>query len=116
MAENIVRILQKNPEKTVVVIAGAQHTRKDSGIPPRVSRRMDVAQSSVLNLYADNSPIDPSIQADYFFLTEPIFLEPKGKIGIILDPQKDDDGKVKRQKPYQEVQQEAAENMIKYGI
>lgn len=93
MAENIMKILTENPEKTVVVIAGSQHTRKDSGIPPRLARRMNVAQGSVLNLYADNSPIDPSIQADYFFLTEPIFLEPKGKIGIILDPKNDENGK-----------------------
>ena len=92
MAENIAQILTDNPEKTVVVIAGSQHTRKDSGIPPRLARRMSVAQSSVLNLYADNSPLDPSIQADYFFLTRPVYLETKGKIGIILDPQKDDNG------------------------
>lgn len=93
MAENIAQILTDNPQKTVVVIAGSQHTRKDSGIPPRLARRMNVAQSSVLNLYADNSPIDPSIQADYFFLTSPIHLETKGRIGIMLDPQKDDKGK-----------------------
>jgi uncharacterized iron-regulated protein len=93
MAENIAGILQKNPDKTVVVIAGSQHTRKDSGIPPRLARRINVAQASVLNLYADNFPIDPGIQTDYFFLTEPISLEAKGKIGIILDPEKDANGK-----------------------
>ncbi|HIP82316.1 MAG TPA: PDZ domain-containing protein, partial [Desulfocapsa sulfexigens] len=81
-----------NPKKTMVVIAGSQHTRKDSGIPPRLLRRMDVSQASVLNIYASNSPADPSIQADYFFLAEPLFLEAKGKIGIILGPEKDEDG------------------------
>jgi aminopeptidase N len=93
MAENIAKILKKNPKKTVLVIAGSQHTRKDSGIPPRLARRIDVDQASVLNIYADNSPINPNIQADYFFLAEPVFLESKGKIGIILDPKKDEDGK-----------------------
>lgn len=93
MADNIAKILHNNPSKTVIVIAGSQHTRKDSGIPPRLARRMDVSQSSVLNLYGDNSPVDPGTQADYFFLAAPIFLEQKGKIGIILDPQKDKDGK-----------------------
>ncbi|MEA3468910.1 MAG: ChaN family lipoprotein [Thermodesulfobacteriota bacterium] len=93
MAENIAHILQKNPDKTVVVIAGSQHTRKDSGIPPRLLRRMDVKQASVLNLYADNSPANPETQADFFFLAEPVFLKAKGKIGIILATEKDDDEK-----------------------
>ena len=92
MAANIAEILNNNPKKTMVVIAGSQHTRKDSGIPPRLLRRMDVSQASVLNIYASNSPADPSIQADYFFLAEPLFLEAKGKIGIILGPEKDEDG------------------------
>ncbi len=93
MANNIAKILQEYPRKTVVVIAGSQHTRKDSGIPPRLARRLDVTQSSVLNLFTDNSPTDPGIQADYFFLAAPIILEHKGKIGIILDPKKDEKGK-----------------------
>jgi len=92
MARNITKILKQNPGKTVVVIAGSQHTRKDSGIPPRVLRRIQVAQASVINLYASNAPADPSIQADYFFLSEPLILEAKGKIGIMLDPVKKEDG------------------------
>ena len=90
MAENIVTILREHPGKTVVVIAGSQHTRKDSGIPPRVSRRMDVTQASVLNLYAANAPPVPGQQADYFFMAEPRQLTAKGKIGVILNPEKDD--------------------------
>ncbi len=92
MAENITTLIRDNPDKTLVVIAGSQHTRKDSGIPPRVSRRMDVTQASVLNLYADNAPPKPELQADYFFMAEPRYLESKGKIGIILSPEKDDKG------------------------
>jgi len=92
MAENITSILRDSPQKTVVVIAGSQHTRKDSGIPPRVARRMDVSQASVLNLYAANPPAAPQVQADYFFLAEPLYLETKGKIGIMLSPEKDKDG------------------------
>ena len=93
MAANIADLLNKNPQKTVVVIAGAQHTRKDSGIPPRVLRRMDIKQASVLNIYAANSPADPEKHADFFFLAEPLQLEPKGKVGIILGTEKDADGK-----------------------
>ncbi len=90
MAENIAEILEKHPEKTVVVIAGTQHSRKDSGIPPRVLRRISVPQASVLNIYADNPPKDPQVQADYIFMSSPVYLEPKGKIGISLKPEKDD--------------------------
>ena len=53
---------------------------------------MDVKQASVLNIYASNSPASPGNHADYFFLAEPLHLEPKGKIGIILGPEKDEDG------------------------
>jgi len=87
MAENIVRILKDNPSKTLVVIAGGQHTRKDSGIPPRVLRRLPLQQASVLNIYGDNPATHPERLADFFFLAEPRFLKAKGKIGIGIDPE-----------------------------
>ncbi len=90
MAENIVKILEEHPSTTVVVIAGSQHTRKDSGIPPRVLRRKAVEQATVINLYAANAPTDPAVEADYFFMAAPSFLLPKGKIGIMLSPEKDE--------------------------
>ncbi len=89
MAENIVRILEETPHKTVVVIAGSQHTRKDSGIPPRVHRRLAVEQASVINLYIENPPATIEHQADFFFLAKPQFLEAKGKIGVMLQPEED---------------------------
>jgi len=91
MAENIVAILTEHPATTVIVIAGSQHTRKDSGIPPRVQRRKNVSQATVINLYADNAPEDPALEADFFFMARPSFLLPKGKIGIMLSPEKDED-------------------------
>jgi len=93
MAENTVKLLADNPEKTVIVIAGSQHTRKDLGIPPRVARRMDVKQASVINLFGNNPPSNPALEADFFFMVEPDTLKAKGKIGIILIPEKDDDDK-----------------------
>ncbi len=92
MAENIATILYDNPQKTLVVIAGSQHTRKDSGIPPRLLRRIDVRQASVLNIYGSNPPLNPGIQADYFFLVEPLALEAQGKIGVILSPKQAETG------------------------
>lgn len=92
MAENISNILKDNPDKTVIVIAGTQHTRKDSGIPPRVNRRVAVSQASVLNLYSEAPPKNPENRCDFFFLRPPMSLSAKGKIGINLKPQKDEDG------------------------
>jgi len=68
MASNIVSFLQKNPGKKMIVLAGSQHTRKDSGIPPRVKRRMEISQASVLNIYDENRPKNLQEVADYYFL------------------------------------------------
>ena len=51
MAENITTFLTDHPDYQMVVLAGSQHTRKDSGIPPRVARRISVQQASVINIY-----------------------------------------------------------------
>ncbi len=84
MAANIVQFLQSNPEYKMIVLAGAQHTRKDYGIPPRVKRRIDIEQSSVINIYSHEGHPDLARVADYFFLAEPIELPQIPKIGVIL--------------------------------
>ena len=96
MAKNIVTVLKEHPDSTVIVIAGTQHSRKDSGIPPRVLRRMDIPQATVINLYAANPPADPALEADYFFLATPSYLPAKGKIGIMLSPEKDEENEFLR--------------------
>lgn len=85
MAENIVIHLRENPGRKIVVLAGSQHTRKDSGIPPRVARRIDVQQASVLNILNGSTPVNLEIIADYFFLAEPLPAEDDPKIGIVLN-------------------------------
>lgn len=92
MAANIAEILTNNPKKSVLVITGSQHSRKDSGIPPRVLRRISVSQTSVINIYGRNAPDNPGLQADWFFFSPPRSLEAKGKIGVILNPEKRKDG------------------------
>jgi uncharacterized iron-regulated protein len=88
MAENIVKWLQENPGKKLVDLAGTQHTRKDSGIPPRVGRRLDVSQASLLNVFSSAPPDNIEKVADYFFLsTVPDLPEPP-RIGIVLEPEK----------------------------
>ena len=85
MAESIYRYITDNPSKQMVVLAGSQHTRKDSGIPPRVYRRSAIPQASVLNLFTSSySGKLLAATTDYlFFLDAPDF-SPQGKIGIVL--------------------------------
>jgi aminopeptidase N len=84
MAENIDDFLTKHPDYKMVVLAGSQHTRKDSGIPPRVARRQSVQQASVLNIYSDSPPANLDQVADYYFLAAPAELSESPKIGIVL--------------------------------
>ena len=93
MAANIYTLLKKYPKKTIVVIAGSQHTRKDSGIPPRLLRRTKVEQASVINISSAQPPTDLKKQVDYFFLDEEQYLEAKGKIGVILKSEEEEDKK-----------------------
>jgi uncharacterized iron-regulated protein len=90
MAENIATFLMKQPEYRMVVLAGSQHTRKDSGIPPRVARRIQVEQASVLNIYNDNPPVNLDQVADYFFHAAPAELAPSAKIGVVLSTATED--------------------------
>ncbi len=65
MAESIHDYLLEHPTAEMVVLAGSQHTRKDSGIPPRVARRKSLSQASyrepcniddICSRYCDQSP------------------------------------------------------------
>jgi uncharacterized iron-regulated protein len=84
MAETAARFLTDHPATRMVILAGTQHTRKDSGIPPRVASRMKVSQASVVNLNAENRVADINLTTDFFFLADPVDLEPVGKMGLVL--------------------------------
>jgi aminopeptidase N len=86
MAQTIAAYLNKNPAAHMVVLAGTEHTRKDSGIPPRVARRLTVSQSSVFNILSENAPSDSADIADFFFMEPPGILPPPAKLGIVLEP------------------------------
>ncbi|MFT5698406.1 MAG: aminopeptidase N [Desulforhopalus sp.] len=91
MAANIVSFLKNNPDTRLVVIAGNQHTRKDSGIPPRVAARIPVEQASLINIYEDSLPPNLSVTTDYFFLADQSRLPETPKIGVVLRPATVDD-------------------------
>ncbi|MBM9604614.1 ChaN family lipoprotein [Desulfopila inferna] len=84
MAENIAVYLRNNPEKQLIVLAGTQHARKDNGIPPRVKRRLDSIEQSVL-VTESSASIDTPLVADFYFFMPEISLPPAGKIGISLE-------------------------------
>jgi aminopeptidase N len=83
MADNIASYLRNNPTQKMVVLAGAEHARKDNGIPPRVSRRIEASQVVAMTI---NEGRTPSAElADYFFYLPPQELAPAGKIGISIE-------------------------------
>lgn len=85
MAESISRYLSTHPDTRMVVLAGSQHTRKDSGIPPRVAARIEASQASVLNLATSRaSSAELAKTTDYLFLLESYEFAPQGKIGVVL--------------------------------
>ncbi len=93
MADTAAKYLIANPSTRMVILAGSQHTRKDSGMPPRVASRLPVKQASVLNISNENSPEDLARTTDFFFLVPPVTLEPIGKMGLVLAT--DQEGKQK---------------------
>ncbi len=96
MAESITRYLAAHPDSRMVVIAGSGHVYKDSAIPLRVARRMQVRQSVVI---ADNGMQDGREQGsrvDYLMFVSPMSLEPAGKIGIMLKTEKTGQEKTSR--------------------
>jgi len=92
MAENIASHLRSHPGRKMVVLAGNQHTRKDSGIPPRLARRMEVRQATVINVADEAAPENLPEVADYFFISEPLPAEAPPKMGIMLKEQTDPGG------------------------
>ncbi len=81
MAETVSAYLAANPETKVVVIAGQGHVFKDTAIPPRVARRVPVAQSVLIN--AAGKPVD-SRQVDFALFLPPEALPPKAMMGVLL--------------------------------
>jgi uncharacterized iron-regulated protein len=85
MAANIVSYLKTNPNHRMVVLAGSQHTRKDHGIPPRVTRRLAVNQTVLEGINAASQTAGVAEQADFVFLLKEQWLPDSPKIGVVLD-------------------------------
>lgn len=86
MAQAIVDYLTAHPATHMIVLAGSGHLAYGSGIPKRVSRRMPLDSSIVLNNWEDT--LDPGL-ADIVLLPEEQVLPKAGKLGASLDEDKD---------------------------
>ncbi len=85
MAKNIAQYLLKHPGSHMVVLAGVQHVRKDSGIPPRVERYLPIRQSTIVNISSQDQYANLGNIADYYFMEHVSSLPPPAKIGIVLE-------------------------------
>jgi uncharacterized iron-regulated protein len=88
MADRAARYLRDHPDYMMVVLAGAGHLAYGSGIPQRLTRRLNVKSAIVLNDWSGT--LEPGL-ADYLLLPQEQSLPPSGKFGALLDEQ---DGKL----------------------
>ncbi|MBM9536957.1 ChaN family lipoprotein [Desulfobulbus alkaliphilus] len=82
MAESVARTLERYPGHQMVVLAGNGHVGKDSGIPPRVERRVPGIVQRVVTSAGD--PLPRTGQVDYLLYPRPITLQPAARVGVVL--------------------------------
>ncbi len=81
MAERAARYLRENPQKTLVVLAGAGHIEQGQGIPRRLQRRVPVSMATLLPA-VEGAP-DPA-RADFLLYPQRVDLPPGGLLGVQL--------------------------------
>lgn len=88
MADNIVNYLSEHPEKRMVVIAGNGHVYKDSAIPLRVKRRMNVPQSVLVTMNHETTGLQTGYKVDYLVYATSFDIQPAPKVGVVLQEEK----------------------------
>ena len=91
MAESIVDYMKANPERRMVIIAGNGHVYKDSAIPSRVKRRLDVPQSVISSIGTGDTGLIQGYKVDYLVYTESMKLDPAPKVGVVLKTEEIED-------------------------
>ena len=86
MADRAATYLDEHPDHHLIVIAGNQHLAWGSAIPQRLQRRTAVTMASILNSW--DGPVKPGL-ADFLLLPEEQQLPPAGKLGALLNDDKD---------------------------
>jgi uncharacterized iron-regulated protein len=82
MAARIAEYLRSHPDETMVVLAGSGHLAYGSGIPRRLTRRVNVKSAVVLSDW--DGDLEPGL-ADYLLLPREQVLPPSGRFGALLD-------------------------------
>ncbi len=88
MAERAADYLRTHPDYMMVVLAGVEHLAYGSGIPRRLTRRLDADSAIVLNDW--DGELEPGL-ADFLLLPQEQSLPPAGKFGALLE---EDEGKL----------------------
>ena len=86
MAERAAAYLEEHPDHHLVVIAGNQHLAWGSAIPQRLQRRTQVTAAVILNSW--DGRVGPGL-ADFLLLSEERPLPSAGKLGALLENDKD---------------------------
>lgn len=82
MAQRVAEYLEQGEGRHMVVLAGGGHIVYGSGIPNRVTRRIDAPRAIVM---LDNGgPVKPG-SADFLLYPPPATLPPAGLMGILMD-------------------------------
>lgn len=101
MATSVINTLQKFPEKQVIVLAGTGHVHKISGIPPRVQRRMNSITQKIIapadRLFSDAGMM---ASADILMDTANVELAAAGKVGVILEEEKNGQVRIRQISPH----------------
>ena len=86
MADRAATYVDKHPDHHLIVIAGNLHLAWGSTIPQRLQRRTAVTVASILNSW--DGPVKPGL-ADFLLFPEEQPLPPAGKLGALLNDDKD---------------------------
>ncbi|MBU4263228.1 MAG: ChaN family lipoprotein [Proteobacteria bacterium] len=81
MSQTIADYLTAHPPAKMVIIAGSGHVVKENAIPPRVTRRIPVKQTVLVNVQQGDLSTD---EADYVFFSEVVNLPPSPMLGVML--------------------------------
>jgi uncharacterized iron-regulated protein len=81
MARRAAEYLEKNPDRTLVVLVGAAHVLHDSAIPQRLRQYRPVTDAVVVT--RPYEPL-PGVMPDFVFLSRDSDLEPPGSLGMAL--------------------------------